>query len=328
MYFPSYNIAPQAFTPVLVSSQHFENKEVASSEERSLMLMKWGLVPSWHKGEPTAIAYKMNNCRSEGMMEKASFKRPFERGQRCVVLADGYYEWHTDANKKKQPYFIYFSQDESIRDLKLPMFQEFDYDDANNEQCEKWSGHRLLTMAGIFDKWNPQDGNDCLYSYSIITIAAASSLSWIHHRMPVILDGEEAVRNWLDFGSVPPSKALMMMKSLDCLTCHPVTPQMGNIRYKEPDCIQEISKQEKKQNTFMSSWLTKKSSSRVAVSKPLPTDNKMKSEEEEKKTGLTAWLQKANAPATVKRALETASPEKKSPTKLKKLKAEVKTERL
>lgn len=56
----------------------------------------------------------------------------------------------------------------------------------------------------------------------------------------------------------------------------------------------------------MSSWLTKKSSSRVAVSKPLPTDNKMKSEEEEKKTGLTAWLQKANAPATVKRALETA----------------------
>lgn len=76
---------------------------------------------------------------------------------KCILFLHRYYEWHTDANKKKQPYFIYFSQDESIRDLKLPMFQEFDYDDANNEQREKWSGHRLLTMAGIFDKWNPQD---------------------------------------------------------------------------------------------------------------------------------------------------------------------------
>lgn len=78
------------YRPVLVSSQHLKDEGEESNEEQSLMLMKWGLVPSWHKGDPSAIGYKMNNCRSEGMMEKASFKRPFEKGQRCVVLADGY----------------------------------------------------------------------------------------------------------------------------------------------------------------------------------------------------------------------------------------------
>ena len=51
--------------------------------------MQWGLVPQWHKGNPSSVAYKMNNCRSEGMMDKVTFKRPFEKGRRCVVLADG-----------------------------------------------------------------------------------------------------------------------------------------------------------------------------------------------------------------------------------------------
>ncbi|XP_071820961.1 abasic site processing protein HMCES-like [Apostichopus japonicus] len=324
-YFPSYNTAPQALTPVLVSSQHLKDEDEESNEEQSLMLMKWGLVPSWHKGDPSAIAYKMNNCRSEGMMEKASFKRPFEKGQRCVVLADGYYEWHTDSNKKKQPYFIYFSQQEPVKDLNLPESYEFDYEGANGEIDEKWTGHRLLTMAGIFDKWTPPDGSDPLYSYSVITIEADPSVSWIHHRMPVMLDGEEAVRDWLDFGNVSASKALTMMKPLDCLLCHPVTPQMGNIRYKDPDCIKEISLQEKKKpNTFMTSWLKTSSKSEVDVAGQPLVDVKVKSE---KKTGLTAWLQKANKPETVKRAVESASPEKKIPAKVCKLEKEVKTER-
>lgn len=77
------------FSPVLVSSQHFQDEKSETTDDRVLMLMKWGLVPSWHKGDPAAMAYKMNNCRSEGMLEKASFKRPFEKGQRCVILADG-----------------------------------------------------------------------------------------------------------------------------------------------------------------------------------------------------------------------------------------------
>lgn len=58
--------------------------------DREIVPMTWGLVPSWHKGQAKEVAYKMNNCRGEGMLERASFKRPFEKGQRCVVLVDGW----------------------------------------------------------------------------------------------------------------------------------------------------------------------------------------------------------------------------------------------
>lgn len=336
-YFPSYNTAPQAVTPVLVSSQHFQDEKSEATDDRVLMLMKWGLVPSWHKGDPAAMAYKMNNCRSEGMLEKASFKRPFEKGQRCVILADGYYEWHTDSNKKKQPYFIYFPQDKPLTDLPLPESYEFDFDSANMEETEdkteEWTGHRLLTMAGIFDKWNPPDGGEPLYTYSIITIEAAPSVSWIHHRMPVMLDGDKSVRDWLDFGTVPTSEALTLVKALDCLTCHPVTPQMGNIRYKEPDCIKqfdlEAKKEEKPKNTFMSSWL-KKSTKQDPQSKTASSQDVkegVKKEPAEKKTGLTSWLQKANKPSTLKRAMDSASPEKKLPSKVIKLEEEANSEK-
>lgn len=73
------------------------------------------------------------------------------------IFYNSYYEWHTDSNKKKQPYFIYFSQQEPVKDLNLPESYEFDYEGANGEIDEKWTGHRLLTMAGIFDKWTPPD---------------------------------------------------------------------------------------------------------------------------------------------------------------------------
>jgi len=64
----------------------------ASSEsgERVLRPMRWGLIPSWYHGEINSIEYKMNNARSDGMLAKASFKKPLQSGRRCVVLADGY----------------------------------------------------------------------------------------------------------------------------------------------------------------------------------------------------------------------------------------------
>ena len=73
--------------PVLLSAKHFDKE--AASDDRQLTPMQWGLVPSWHKGDPMSLGYKMNNCRREGMMQKRSFSRPAEKGQRCVVLVDG-----------------------------------------------------------------------------------------------------------------------------------------------------------------------------------------------------------------------------------------------
>lgn len=69
--------------------------------------MKWGLVPMWHKGDPYKLEYETNNCRSESMLTRRTYKLPLEKGQRCVVLADGFFEWKTSKDGK-QPYFIYF----------------------------------------------------------------------------------------------------------------------------------------------------------------------------------------------------------------------------
>ena len=64
-------------------------KQEEDTHERVIQTMKWGLVPSWHKGEPGTFPALLNNCRSDGMLEKASFRTAIQRGQRCVVLADG-----------------------------------------------------------------------------------------------------------------------------------------------------------------------------------------------------------------------------------------------
>lgn len=107
-YYPSHNVAPGAHTPVIISSHHrFGTKDDAVSTERVVQPMQWGLIPSWHKGSPKKVSYETNNCRSESMLEKPTYKVPLQRGRRCVVLADGFFEWKRD-QAKKQPYFIYF----------------------------------------------------------------------------------------------------------------------------------------------------------------------------------------------------------------------------
>ena len=78
--------------PVLVSSQQSSTSSEDDNDndnERVLQVMKWGLVPSWHKGNPGDFGYKMNNARIESIVEKKSFKGPLEKGRRCVVLAEG-----------------------------------------------------------------------------------------------------------------------------------------------------------------------------------------------------------------------------------------------
>lgn len=117
-YYPSYNIAPASHTPVLVSSKHFPELETLS--ERVVQPMKWGLVPKWHKGDPNKLDYETNNCRAEGMLTKKTYKTSLERGNRCVILADGFFEWKR-SKEGKQPYFIYFpqdSQDQKPADVK------------------------------------------------------------------------------------------------------------------------------------------------------------------------------------------------------------------
>ena len=143
----SYNIAPTQNAPVV-----FEE-----NNKRILKNMRWGLIPSWAKDN--SFASKLINARSETIADKPSFKNLITTN-RCVVLANGYYEW-VNVDNKKHPYFIY--SEENI----------------------------MISMAGLWTEWKD------VISFTIITKKSDISISHLHHRMPLILQ-EEKIDSYLD----------------------------------------------------------------------------------------------------------------------------------
>lgn len=230
-YCPSYNKSPRSSSPVLLSRLHLEKD--ADPSERIIAPMRWGLVPFWFREEdPAKLQINTSNCRSDTIMEKRSFKVPLVKGRRCVVLADGFYEWQRrQASNHRQPYFIYFpqigaQQSEQVGTVSSP------------EDWDKiWDNWRPLTMAGIFDCWEPPAGGDCLYSYSIITVDSCRVMSDIHNRMPAILDGEEAVSKWLDFGEVSAQEALKLIGPTENIAFHPVSSVVNSSWNNTPECL-------------------------------------------------------------------------------------------
>ena len=229
-YCPCANIGPGSYTPVLFSDR---NMCLGSAKEHNndilfLTQMKWGLIPSWHKGNEESFKFKMINCRGDSLREKASFRKPFELGQRCVVLAEGFYEWKS-AGGKKQPYFI------------------------------KPSDKQLLAMAAVFDKWVGPGSEEPLYSYTIVTVDASESMNYIHDRMPAILESTEEMQLWL---SLPPSKAFELIRSVNSLKWHQVSTFVNNVKNKSPECLKEIKPRQVHESTsskLMCNWLKRSS---------------------------------------------------------------------
>ncbi|HIG84308.1 MAG TPA: SOS response-associated peptidase [Verrucomicrobia bacterium] len=147
-----YNISPGQDNPVIT-----KHKGIAP-----LSSMRWGLVPNWAKDPNPKI--KPINARAETLSEKPSFKELFFK-QRCLIPADGYYEWQV-LGTDKIPHYIHLP--------KMPAF----------------------AFAGIWDNWQ-RDNCNPLLSYTIITTEAAESIRFIHHRMPVILP-EKHWQKWLN----------------------------------------------------------------------------------------------------------------------------------
>ncbi|MCJ8744231.1 hypothetical protein PDJAM_G00116080 [Pangasius djambal] len=303
-YRPSYNKSPQSFSPVLLSSRHF-NKE-AAVDECVLATMRWGLVPAWFKeSDPSKMQYSTSNCRSESLLEKKSYKDPLLKGQRCVILADGFYEWKRQ-QKDKQPFFIYFPQsqrDEQDGDeIKMENDEQCEGDAGDAEEGGEWAGWRLLTMAGLFDCWTPPGGGEVLYTYTVITVNASPNLQSIHDRMPAILDGEEEVRRWLDFGEVRSLEALKLLQSKSCLTFHPVSSIVNNARNNSPECLQPLDPAAKKappkasaSSKMMMSWLKNGSPSKrkeLDDAEPNETEEKPPSGKQQSKAvgPLQQWL--------------------------------------
>jgi putative SOS response-associated peptidase YedK len=158
---PDYNVAPTTFQPVVV-----EDRETG---EREIRAMYWGLIPYWAPQSTEEIPKKLGlstiNAKAESLMEKPIWREPFER-RRCLVPADGFYEWQKFSEKTKQPWAI---------GLK---------DDAP------------LAFAGLWDRWRSEDQKTVLESFAIVTTEANELTAPMHNRMPVILEPRDYQR-WL-----------------------------------------------------------------------------------------------------------------------------------
>lgn len=150
---PRYNIAPTQF---IASIRNGED------DARELVMLRWGLVPFWAK-DPS-IGNRMINARAETVAEKPAYRAAY-RHRRCIVLADGFYEW-AKAGDVKTPYFISLA-----------------------------SG-APFALAGLWESWKDKDSGESLQTATLITTSANDFMTPLHHRMPVILEADTAGQ-WL-----------------------------------------------------------------------------------------------------------------------------------
>ncbi|MBK5910724.1 hypothetical protein CCR85_04355 [Rhodothalassium salexigens] len=184
---PRYNIAPGQ--PILAVRLADEDSGTATPEGgRELVAMVWGLVPGWMKQRPGGRA--MINARVETVGEKPAFRAAFRR-RRCLVPADGWYEWQAQGDRPKQPFAIAAAQaGVPAAARSMPQAAAQAADQASDP------GARPLAFAGIWERWHGPGGDDWLETVAILTRPAVSSLAAIHDRMPVVLSpgGQDA---WL-----------------------------------------------------------------------------------------------------------------------------------
>ncbi len=200
-----YNIAPTQLVPA-VRPAH------GGSGERELVSLRWGLVPFWAK-DP-AIGAKLINARAEGLAEKPSFRAAF-RARRCLVPADGFYEWQATAHGK-QPYRIVLKGGAS-------------------------AAPPLFAFAGLWERWDKAPGGPPVKSCTIVTTEANALLRPIHGRMPVIL-APEAYARWLDPATAAKDAlALLGPYPAEAMMVYPVSARVNSARFDEPLCIEPAS---------------------------------------------------------------------------------------
>ncbi|HEV2396685.1 MAG TPA: SOS response-associated peptidase [Candidatus Sulfotelmatobacter sp.] len=191
---PRYNIAPTQ--PVPVIRQH-PNKPV-----RDLSLMKWGLVPSWAK-DPS-VGASMINARSETAHERPAFRDAL-RSRRCLIPADGFYEWLRKGGSK-QPF------------------------------CFEVNDGELFAFAGLWEGWKNPEG-DWLKTCSILTTTPNAVTSAVHDRMPVILNRND-YDLWLDPGEQNVAAVAELLKPYDArlMRCYSVSTRINHVANDDEKC--------------------------------------------------------------------------------------------
>ena len=189
---PRFNIAPSQQVPV-----------ISNRDSGLLSFMKWGLVPSWAK-DPK-IGYRMINARSETAAEKPSFRTAFKR-RRCLIPADGYYEWAKQGKKKTPMYITHAERD-------------------------------IFAFAGLWESWKQPD-ESWLNTCTILTTRANEKIEPIHHRMTVIVEPED-YELWLAPRELTPDEWLPLMEgpAPEQLLFHEVSTQVNKPVNDNPTVI-------------------------------------------------------------------------------------------
>ena len=203
---PRYNLAPRQHAPVLV----WENGQAI------LKPMRWGLIPSWSKNE--TIGDRLTNARADTITEKASYRRPFEQ-QRCLIPADGFYEWQTTSTGK-QPF-------------------RFTRKDGG-----------FFCMGGLWEKWirpprtgelnlddNEPSAFQVVETFTIITTEPNTMVTAVHNRMPVILSAEH-YQWWLEPRFEPQFlKTLLRPYPAEDMACCRVSKLVNSAKIDGPECL-------------------------------------------------------------------------------------------
>jgi putative SOS response-associated peptidase YedK len=194
-YRPRWNAAPTTNLPVVTLVQ----------ARRTLEMMRWGLIPSW--ADNSKMSYSTFNARAEGIDTRPVFRGAWKAARRCLVVADGYYEWR---RFDKQPFAVAL-------------------------------GNRgIMTFAGLWDTWRGPNGED-VKSFTIITTRPNDLIAPVHDRMPVLLD-PACWAGWLGETRTPDDqlKAMLRPYPSERMAIWPVSKTVGNVRNDSPDLFEPL----------------------------------------------------------------------------------------
>jgi len=194
---PRYNVAPMQMVPAVIHD----------GTRNRLGMLKWGLVPPWAEDE--RIGARMINARAETLEERPAFRQAFRR-KRCILPADGFYEWKRDG-KRKRPLRIV------LRD------------------------GGVFGMAGLYETWTGPDGRK-VHTCAVVTTAPNRLMADIHDRMPVILRREDEAL-WLDRNvqDLERLRPLLQPYPAEEMEAYEVDPRVGNVAFDDPGLIRRLA---------------------------------------------------------------------------------------
>ena len=215
---PDYNVAPTKEVYAVVARPPSKDRDRPA--QRQLRVLSWGLVPSWAK-DPS-IGNRMINARMETVAEKPAYKKAFAV-RRCLLPADGYYEWYTTTQKTK-----------AGRPLKQPFFI-------------RPADGGVLAMAGLYEIWrdptrSDDDPNRFRWTCTVLTTSAEDDLGHIHDRMPLLVEkGRYAA--WLDPTVSSPEDLLSLLvpAAPGRLQAYPVSTEVNNVKNNGPELVEPLA---------------------------------------------------------------------------------------